>query len=72
VYLAIIYGVIFNILPVWTIVSLATIPIAASVFLETSRYSNNERYTPAMSKAIALSSLMGIILCGSYGVLIII
>jgi len=65
-YLSIVAGVLLNVLPVWSLLTLITIPLAYSVIKGTSKYDDTKQYTPAMSKAIALASLAGVILILSY------
>lgn len=65
-YLSIIAGVVFSILPVWTLLSLLTIPLGIAVYSQTKKFDDHSMYTPAMSKAIALSTFMGVILCVGY------
>jgi len=62
-YISVIAGVILVILPLWSLISLITLPLAIMVVLETSKYDDNSKYTPAMGKAIGLSTVMGILLC---------
>jgi 1,4-dihydroxy-2-naphthoate polyprenyltransferase len=65
-YLAVIIGVIFKIMPIITLISLITIPISYTVSKKVSLYNDTKNYTPAMGKAIALSSVTGIILILTY------
>ncbi|MGC9341848.1 MAG: prenyltransferase [Bacteroidales bacterium] len=65
-YISLIVGVIFNYLPVWSLLTLLGIPLAVNTIRLTLRYDDTEYYTPAMSKAIALTSVTGLLLIISY------
>jgi 1,4-dihydroxy-2-naphthoate octaprenyltransferase len=65
-YLSLIVGLILGVLPLWTGIGLLTIPLSISVVKAVSKYENLKNYTPAMSKAIGLSSVMGLLLIISY------
>lgn len=65
-YLSLIAGVLLNFLPVWSLITLLTIPLAMGVIRQTSRFHNTDMYTPAMTKAIALTSVAGILLIAGY------
>lgn len=65
-YLSLISGVLLNYLPAWTLLTLLSIPLAVNTIRMTLHYDNTEFYTPAMSKAIALTSVTGILLIISY------
>ena len=59
-------GIVLDILPVWSALSFLTIPLAYLVIKETRQFDNTKMYTPAMGKAIALTSLAGVILILAY------
>lgn len=59
-------GVILNFLPVLALLTFLTIPLAVMVIKETSQFENVKMYTPAMGKAIGLTSVSGIILILAY------
>lgn len=60
-YLSLIAGVFLKFLPAWSLLSLLTIPLAVNTIRLTLHYNSTEYYTPAMSKAIALTSVTGIL-----------
>ncbi len=65
-YLSVLAGVAFGILPPWTLLVLATMPLARSMLRHASRYEDENHYTPAMGRMIALSSTATLILTLSY------
>lgn len=65
-YLAIIGGTIFNILPLWTLLGLLTLPLGYAVVKLSSNFADTRYYTPAMTRAIALSSVTSIVLIIAY------
>ncbi len=65
-YLAIIVGVIMQILPIWTLLVLATIPLAVNMLQHANQYGDEGHYTPAMARIIALSSISTILLILAY------
>ncbi len=65
-YTAIVLGVVLALLPVWTLASLLTIPLSVDVVRNASRYQEESHYTPAMTRAIALSSIASLILIFAY------
>lgn len=65
-YAAIVVGVLLGLLPAWTLASLLTIPLALNVVRHASRYTEESHYTPAMTRAIALSSVASVILIAAY------
>lgn len=67
-YLTLILGVIFEVFPIWTLIGLLTLPIAFGMLKQAGHYTETKFYTPAMTKAIALTSIMGILLSVGYGV----
>ena len=70
-YLAIILGVMGQLLPVWTLLAVLTLPLAISTVMQASRYDDPEGYTPAMTRAIALSSIATILLILAYVIAIL-
>ncbi|GAP21587.1 prenyltransferase [Leptolinea tardivitalis] len=67
-YLAVILGVILQLIPVWTLLVLVTIPLAIKTVRNVSQFNDEGRYTPAMTSAIALSSIATILLIAAYGI----
>ncbi len=65
-YLAIILGVLFQQLSVWTLLALLTIPMAVKSLHHVRQYGDVNHYTPAMSGMIGLSSFATIILIAAY------
>ena len=65
-YATLIGGVVFGVFPVWTLIALLTLPIAFGMLKQTRHYTNTEYYTPAMTKAIALTAVTGILLSIGY------
>lgn len=69
---SIVIGVIAGLTPLWTLIGIVPIPLAYEVIKTTRKYEDLSNYTKAMSKAIALSSVTGILLTISYGLAILI
>ena len=67
-YLCMILGVFFQLLPIWTLLMLLTIPLAVDTVRNVNRFDDESRYTPAMTRAIALSSMASILLIAAYGI----
>jgi len=65
-YVSVLVGVVFDVLPIWTLIVLITLPLALSVVRLTHRFNEPDGYTPAMGKAIALTTLTGILMCLAY------
>ncbi len=65
-YLAILLGAAFGLLPVWTLLVLLSAPLAVDTVRHASRYSDDSHYTPAMGRAIALSSVACLLLTVGY------
>jgi len=61
-YLSVIAGVLLGILPVLTLIVLLTVPLSMAVIRQVRKFDDPGMYTPAMTKAIALTSVSGIIL----------
>lgn len=65
-YLVIILGAITKVFPIWVLITLITLPLSFSVVKGTSKFEDTNNYTPAMSKAIALTSVTGILMFVAY------
>ena len=65
-YLSVVAGVIFNILPVWSLLIFVSLPIAMQVVKGVRGYHDVNNYTGAMTKAIALSAIGGLLLIAAY------
>lgn len=65
-YLSIILGIVFKLMPMFSGLSLLTLPLAIKVVKGTSLFNDVKNYTPSMTKAIALSSISGILLIVAY------
>jgi len=65
-YLSIVLGALFGIMPVWTLLVLFTIPLAANMLQHAGKYSDESHYTPVMARIIALSSVAIVILIPAY------
>jgi len=65
-YLSIIAGVVFNILPLWSLLMFLSLPIAMQVIKGVKKYTDLNNYTGAMTKAIALSAIGGLLLIAAY------
>jgi 1,4-dihydroxy-2-naphthoate polyprenyltransferase len=70
-YLCVILGVVFKLLPVWTLLVLLTIPLAVDTVRNVNRFNDESCYTPAMTRAIALSSVASILLIAAYGIMLV-
>ena len=70
-YLCVILGVVFQLLPVWTLLVLLTIPLAVDTVRKVNRFNDETFYTPAMTHAIALSSVASILLIAAYGIVMV-
>ncbi len=65
-FLVIPLAVILHIMPLWTLIGILTIPLGLGVLKSTKNFRDVSFYTGAMSKAIALSSVTGILLIVAY------
>jgi 1,4-dihydroxy-2-naphthoate octaprenyltransferase len=65
-YGAILLGTVLGILPLWTLLGLLTAPLGWAVVRMSAKFSDTTFYTPAMTRAIALSSVMSIVLTLAY------
>jgi len=54
----------------WSLLALLAAPLAVATVRKTSLFSDTANYTAAMTSAIALSSVSGILLCAGYGIAI--
>jgi len=69
-YLAIIIGTVMQLLPAWSLLVLFTIPLSTEAVRHAAEYEDEKHYTPAMTRAIALSSAASILLLIAYGIVI--
>lgn len=67
-YAELVIAVVLGMLPVWALLGLLTAPLGFRTVSLTSQYADLKRYTPAMTGAIALSSVMGLVLIVAYGI----
>jgi len=65
-YIAVAVGVLADIVPIWALLSLLTVPLAAIAVRHASHFKDETHYTPAMTRAIALSSLSSALLLLAY------
>lgn len=70
-YIAIIAGAATQILPAWTLLVLLTIPLSTEAVKHASQYDDESHYTPAMTRAIALSSVASLLLIVAYVIVIL-
>ncbi len=70
-YAVIVAGVALNVLTPWSLIALLGSPLAFTVVKATSQYHDTAHYTGAMTKAIALTSVTGILLCVAYGMVVL-
>jgi 1,4-dihydroxy-2-naphthoate octaprenyltransferase len=70
-YASIIVGAVSGIIPMMTLLMLITAPISVQVVRRTRLYGDTSNYTPAMTAAIALSTIAGVLLCVAYGIAIV-
>jgi 1,4-dihydroxy-2-naphthoate octaprenyltransferase len=67
VYSSIIFGVVFKIMPVWTLIALVTFPVAINIIkIANGNYNSTARYIPAQAKTIAVHSITGILIIAGY------
>ena len=67
VYGCVIFGVALGMMPVWTLIALATIPVALNIIMvANASYDDTPRYIPAQAKTIAVHSMTGILLTVGY------
>jgi len=65
-YVVLILGALLELLPLPTLIALATLPLAVQTVRKTRLYSQPDGYLPAMSWAIAATSLTGILVTVGY------
>jgi len=65
-YLVPVLGVVFGLLPIWCLLVLLTAPLAVRVVILTNRYDVEGGYTPAMTSAIACTTVTGVLMCAAY------
>jgi len=65
-YLSIVLGALFRVLPFWTLLVLATVPLAVHMLRHAARYGDESHYAPAMGRSIALSSAATVVLILAY------
>lgn len=66
-YLSIVIGVVLGIMPVWTLISLLTVPLALSIVkVVDKKYSEIPEYMFAVIRTIATHSITGILICIGY------
>jgi len=54
----------------WSLLALLAAPLAVETVRKTSLFADTANYTAAMTNAIALSSVSGILMCVGYGIAI--
>ena len=67
-YLVVVAGVAAGAMTPWALLVLLTVPLAVQVVRRTSLFADTSHYTGAMGRAIALSTVAGLLLCVGYGV----
>jgi len=65
-YITILAGIIAGAISYWTLVMAITFPLGIQVVSAVKKYTDTSFYTPAMFKAIALSSVAGLLLICAY------
>ncbi len=66
-YLVVAVGVAVGAMTPWALLVIATLPLAIQVVRRTARYRDTSHYTGAMGRAIALSTVAGLLLSVAYG-----
>jgi 1,4-dihydroxy-2-naphthoate octaprenyltransferase len=66
VYVVLLAAVAGGLMPAWSLLAMLTAPLAWDTVRAASKFSDTSRYMPAMSRAIAVSTLTGILLCAGY------
>jgi hypothetical protein len=64
-YLTVLAGAAFGLMPAWTLIGPLTPPLGIGVIMAARKFSDTVNYTPAKTRAIALSSVMGVLLIGA-------
>jgi 1,4-dihydroxy-2-naphthoate octaprenyltransferase len=67
-YVVILGGVLAGLMTPWALMALLGSPLAVLVVRRTGLFADTSHYTAAMSNAIALTSVTGLLLCAAYGV----
>lgn len=70
-FVSIIIAVAIGLTPLWTILGMITLPLAYEVIKATRKYEDLSNYTKAMTKAIRLTSVTGILFTIAYGAAIL-
>jgi 1,4-dihydroxy-2-naphthoate octaprenyltransferase len=65
-YVAILIGVFTGLVPAWALLSLLTVPLSVDAIRHASHYNDESHYTPAMTRAIALSSVATLLLTAGH------
>ncbi len=65
-YFSMVMGVLFRVLPAWTLLVLVTVPLAVHALRHASQYADESHYAPAMGRSIALSSAATAVLILAY------
>ncbi|HRY97609.1 MAG TPA: prenyltransferase [Bacteroidales bacterium] len=64
-------GALLGIMPMWTLLGLLTLPLGWAVVRMSARFADTTYYTPAMTRAIALTSVMSLLLTLAYALVIL-
>lgn len=67
-YAALLAGVLFRVTTPWVLIAFLGMPLAFTVVKKTSLFADTRHYTEAMTKAIALTSVTGLLLCVAYAI----
>jgi 1,4-dihydroxy-2-naphthoate octaprenyltransferase len=66
-YAAVVIGVVLRIMPAWTLISLATLPVALNIVaVASSNYDDTPKYIPAQARTILVHSATGILITAGY------
>jgi 1,4-dihydroxy-2-naphthoate polyprenyltransferase len=65
-YVVLVAAVAARLMPAWSLLALVTAPLAAETVRGAAKYADKSRYLAAMSRAIALTTLTGVLLCVGY------
>ena len=69
-YAVLVAAVLAGLATPWSLLALLAAPLAVATVRRTSLFADTANYTAAMTSAIALSSVSGILLCAGYGIAI--
>jgi 1,4-dihydroxy-2-naphthoate octaprenyltransferase len=69
-YIVLLTAVVAGLATPWSLLALLAAPLAVATVRRTSLFADTANYTAAMTSAIALSSVSGILLCVGYGIAI--